>query len=54
MQKRAVEKELRHLCTWDAGPIVVQMFGRGALGSVDVFSVNVYDSRVRMASARGY
>ena len=35
-------------CTWDAGPTGAQnVLGRGALGSVDVFSVNVYDSRVR-------
>ena len=46
--KRAVEKELPGTlylgCRTHRGPNVL---GRGALGSVDVFSVNVYDSRVR-------
>ncbi len=46
--KQAVERELPGTlylgCRTHRGPNVL---GRGALGSVDVFSVNVYDSRVR-------
>ena len=46
--KAAIEKELPGTlflgCRTHRGPNVL---GRGALGSVDVFSVNVYDSRVR-------
>ena len=46
--KKAIEEELPNTlflgCRTHRGPNVL---GRGALGSVDVFSVNVYDSRVR-------
>ena len=46
--KAAIDKELPGTlflgCRTHRGPNVL---GRGALGSVDVFSVNVYDSRVR-------